>query len=107
LKAGALVEELRALAIHARLSLEDEEAGQPAPAAPVDDPFHLTSRERQVLALVCEGCSNQQIAARLYVTKKTAEVHVSNILHKLEVTSRGQAAAKARDLGLLDGGGSG
>lgn len=53
----------------------------------------LTSREQQVLALVCEGLSNAQIGQRLYVTTKTAEHHVGRVLAKLGVHSRGQAMA--------------
>ncbi|MBO3747910.1 response regulator transcription factor [Streptosporangiaceae bacterium NEAU-GS5] len=60
----------------------------------------LTSREREVLALVAEGMSNREIAERLFISQKTASVHVSNILAKLGVTSRGQAAAVAHHEGL-------
>jgi RNA polymerase sigma factor (sigma-70 family) len=62
----------------------------------------LTAREREVLRLVAEGQSNSRIAERLYISPKTASVHVSRIIAKLEVTNRGEAAAVARRLGLLD-----
>lgn len=58
----------------------------------------LTPREREVLRLLCDGCSNGQIGDRLFISAKTASVHVSNILAKLGVSSRGEAAALARDL---------
>lgn len=58
----------------------------------------LTPRELDVLRLVAEGCSNGQIGERLFISAKTASVHVSNILAKLAVSSRGEAAAAARDL---------
>jgi DNA-binding CsgD family transcriptional regulator/tetratricopeptide (TPR) repeat protein len=61
----------------------------------------LTSREREVLRLVAEGQSNGRIAAELYISPKTASVHVSRIIAKLEVTNRGEAAAVAHRLGLL------
>ncbi|GAA2417183.1 helix-turn-helix transcriptional regulator [Actinomadura vinacea] len=61
----------------------------------------LTAREREVLALVAEGRNNKEIAAALFISPKTASVHVSNILAKLDVTSRTQAAAKAHTEGLL------
>jgi DNA-binding CsgD family transcriptional regulator len=61
----------------------------------------LTVREREVLGLVAEGRNNKEIAATLFISPKTASVHVSNILAKLEVTSRTQAAAKAHAEGLL------
>jgi DNA-binding CsgD family transcriptional regulator len=61
----------------------------------------LTARERDVLALVAAGRSNRQIAEELYIAPKTASVHVSNILAKLEVSSRGEAAALAHRLRLV------
>ncbi len=59
----------------------------------------LSPREREVLALVAVGHSNRQIADELYISPKTASVHVSNILAKLGVASRGEAAAVAHRLG--------
>jgi DNA-binding CsgD family transcriptional regulator/tetratricopeptide (TPR) repeat protein len=56
----------------------------------------LTSRERDVLALLLDGKSNRQIAHQLYISEKTVSVHVSNILAKLGVRSRSEAAAVAR-----------
>lgn len=56
----------------------------------------LTPREREVLRLVADGCSNGQIGERLFISTKTASVHVSNILAKLGVSTRGEAAAIAR-----------
>ena len=60
----------------------------------------LTPREREVAALVAEGLSNRQIAVRLVVSERTADVHVSNILRKLDLTSRAQLAAWAVRAGL-------
>ena len=57
--------------------------------------FGLTSRELEVLRLVADGRSNGQIAEELFISRKTASVHVSNILAKLGVTSRVEAAALA------------
>ena len=62
----------------------------------------LTPREREVLALVAEGRSNREIGEQLFVSTKTASVHVSNILAKLSAHSRTEAAALARRRGLLD-----
>jgi DNA-binding NarL/FixJ family response regulator len=55
----------------------------------------LTDREREVLALVAKGLSNQQIADTLVISERTARTHVSNILSKLGVASRTQAALLA------------
>ncbi len=60
----------------------------------------LTARELEVLALVAEGRTNRQIAQSLFISAKTASVHVSNILAKLGVANRGEAGAAARRLGL-------
>ena len=60
----------------------------------------LTPREVEVLRLLVEGRSNRQIAEQLFISGKTASVHVTNILAKLGVHSRLEAAATARRLGL-------
>ncbi|WP_225853599.1 AAA family ATPase [Micromonospora sp. AMSO31t] len=70
-------------------------AGRPGPDL-------LTSREQEVLRLVAEGHSNSRIAERLFISPKTASVHVSRIIAKLDVTNRVEAAALAHRLGLLD-----
>jgi DNA-binding NarL/FixJ family response regulator len=73
-----------------------------APEAGATDPFGLTAREREVLALVATGQTNRRIAEALFISESTAGVHVSNILGKLGVTSRTEAAAVAVRLGLAD-----
>jgi DNA-binding NarL/FixJ family response regulator len=60
----------------------------------------LTAREREVAALLAEGFSNAQVAQRLYISTKTASVHVSNILAKLSMASRSEVAAWAVREGL-------
>ena len=62
----------------------------------------LTPREREVLTLVAEGRTNGEIAGRLYISTKTASVHVSNILAKLGAATRTEAASIATRDGLLD-----
>ena len=64
------------------------------------DPFGLTTREREVLVLLADGRTNRQIGDALFISGSTAGVHVSNILAKLGVTSRTEAAAVAVRLGL-------
>ncbi|GAB2905859.1 hypothetical protein GCM10027027_21880 [Neomicrococcus lactis] len=69
--------------------------------SPVSGLSTLTSRERTVLGLVGEGQSNRQIAQELFISERTARTHVSNILHKLDLQSRTQAALLAAEAGLL------
>ncbi|RAY15520.1 helix-turn-helix transcriptional regulator [Actinomadura craniellae] len=65
-------------------------------------PLGLTPRELEVLRLVAEGRANREIAAALFISAKTVSVHVSNMLAKLGVASRGEAAATAHRLRLFD-----
>ncbi|MFD5424119.1 AAA family ATPase [Streptomyces sp. NPDC127084] len=105
LGARPLAEAVAQLAQRARLRLtEPGSGGCPAAAAPapVDD-LGLTPREQDVLRLVAIGRTNRQIAEELYISPKTASVHVSNILAKLGVTGRGEAAAVAHRLRLFSG----
>jgi DNA-binding CsgD family transcriptional regulator len=94
--------EIQALARRARLGLTPpagaaaQAAGAAAPAAQLG----LTRREVEVLALVAAGRSNRQIAQALFISPKTVGVHVSNILAKLGVAGRVEAAAVAHRLGL-------
>jgi DNA-binding CsgD family transcriptional regulator len=77
-------------------------AGAGAGGRPERERLGLTAREFEVLRLVAAGRSNPEIAAELFISAKTASVHVSNILGKLGVTSRGEAAATAHRLRLFD-----
>jgi DNA-binding CsgD family transcriptional regulator len=92
--------EIQALARRARLDLAQHAvpaaAGGPTPA----EQLGLTPREAEVLALVAAGRSNRQIAQALFISPRTASVHVSNILAKLGVAGRVEAAAIAHRLGL-------
>ncbi|MDX2564022.1 AAA family ATPase [Streptomyces sp. TX20-6-3] len=101
LGARPLREDVELLAARARLSLTEEKQVT-APAEPGDDTFGLTPREQDVLRLVSAGRTNRQIAEELFISPKTASVHVSNILAKLGVSGRGEAAALAHRLHLLD-----
>jgi DNA-binding CsgD family transcriptional regulator/tetratricopeptide (TPR) repeat protein len=98
LGAKALVDDIEALARRTRISLD-------APTVPIvaqSDVVRLglTSREAEVLALVAAGKTNREIGAELYVSEKTASVHVSNILRKLGVSTRVDAAAIAQRIGV-------
>ncbi len=70
-------------------------------ATPTSSDGGLTSREREVLALLAEGLTNRQIGERLYIAEKTASVHVSNILAKLGAGGRTEAVTVAHRRGLL------
>jgi DNA-binding NarL/FixJ family response regulator len=94
--AEPLREACEGLARRARIDL----GGVSEPTEGDSDPFGLTPREREVLELVAAGRTNRQIGQALFMSEKTASVHVSRILAKLEVTSRGEAGAVAHKLGL-------
>ena len=94
LGAEPLREQVEALARRGRLDI----AGMTASTGAAG----LTARELEVLGLVAEGRSNQQIADALFISRKTASVHVSHILAKLGVHTRVEAAASAHRLGLHD-----
>jgi DNA-binding NarL/FixJ family response regulator len=108
LGAAPLAEEAAALARRARLSLEpamDTAAGAGAAAAQPPPPdelarFGLTEREREVLTQLATGRSNREIGRVLFISTKTASVHVSNILAKLGVRGRVEAATVAHRLGV-------
>ncbi|MEU9353715.1 AAA family ATPase [Streptomyces griseoloalbus] len=101
LGAAPLARSATLLAQRARLALAPAgRAAAPAPADPADA-LGLTGRERDVLRLVAAGHTNRRIAEELFISPKTASVHVSNILAKLGVSGRGEAAAVAHRLGLF------
>jgi len=62
----------------------------------------LTQRQRQVAALVAQGKTNKEIAGELFITVRTVKSHLTNILTKLNFTSRSQVAAWVVEVGLLD-----
>jgi DNA-binding CsgD family transcriptional regulator/tetratricopeptide (TPR) repeat protein len=99
--AAPIAQEAAALARRTRLSLDEPEPGaaRPAPEDPLAR-FGLTEREREIVVLLAAGRSNPQIAEALFISPKTASVHVSNILAKLGVDSRVEAAAVAHRLGV-------
>jgi DNA-binding CsgD family transcriptional regulator/tetratricopeptide (TPR) repeat protein len=100
LGARPLLQQITRLARRARIDLPPAATGQAGPAVP----FGLTAREIEVLRLVTIGLNNPQIAAELFISPKTASVHVSNILGKLGVASRTEAAATVYRLHLFDAG---
>src|SRR5690349_14575853 len=99
LGARPLSDDITLLARRARIPLGPDD-GHAIASEP--DRLGLTAREFEVLRLVAAGRSNREIAAELFISAKTASVHVSNILGKLGVTSRGEAAAAAHRRRLFD-----
>lgn len=85
---------------------DDARPPQPAaatdPAQPAAPAGPLTAREIQMLRALAEGCSNEEIARRHFVSVNTVKTHLKQIHGKLGVHRRGQAVARARQLGLLE-----
>jgi DNA-binding CsgD family transcriptional regulator len=75
----------------------------PPAAAPAADPFGLSPREHEVLRVLAEGRTNREIAERLFISERTVDVHVRNILGKLGVAGRVEATSVALRLGLVTG----
>ena len=86
---------------------EGTEAGAAGPEAapPRELPEGITPREAEVLGLMSRGLTNPQIGAELGISRGTAKVHVQNIIAKLGVSDRTQAAVRAVELGLFEPGG--
>ncbi len=97
LGAGPLQADVEALARRARVRV----TSAAEPSADADDAAGLSPRELEVLELVAAGLTNREIAGRLFISTKTASVHVSHILTKLGVANRGQATAMAHRLALV------
>ncbi len=107
LSATPLAGWIEALARRSRIVLASSDAtsesgteAMPGPSSGGD--FGLTAREREVLALLVEGHTNRRIAEELFISESTAGVHVSNILGKLGVATRTEAATVAARVGLVD-----
>ena len=98
-----LLAQVRLIAERARIPLRPPASAAPPapPTAQAAAPYGLTGRELAVLRLLAAGRTNAQIGAELYISPKTAGVHVSSILRKLGVSGRVQAATVAERAGLL------
>jgi DNA-binding NarL/FixJ family response regulator len=100
LGAAPLLRALDSVALRGRLPAQPRRDEPATPAPP--RPLGLTPRELDVLRLIAKGYTNARIADTLFISRKTAAAHVSNILGKLEVARRAEAAAIAAQLGVLD-----
>ena len=96
--AQPLRRELELLAERARLDPMPLDAGQHHAVEGLEEPLGLTPREAEVLTLVARGLTNREIAATLVISVKTAGVHVSHILRKLNAPNRVEAGAIAHRL---------
>ncbi|WP_165978401.1 ATP-binding protein [Actinomadura darangshiensis] len=96
-RAAGVAARLGAAPLARRISERARRAGLAGPAG-----GPLTARESEVMRLLARGRSNREIAEELVISPKTASVHVSNILAKFGVSSRGEAVASARDRGLVE-----
>jgi ATP/maltotriose-dependent transcriptional regulator MalT len=104
--AAQLAEALGARPLHGRASAALARLAAPSPGTPARPDMQLpdqtlTPREREVLDLISAGRTNREIAGELFIAAKTAELHVSRVLRKLEARNRVEAIAAARRRGLL------
>jgi LuxR family maltose regulon positive regulatory protein len=98
----AMDDSLRAYAQQVLLAFEGPAGMSKIDESTQDLPEPLSQREREVLQLVAEGLTNQEIAARLVISIRTVKKHVENIHGKLGVQNRSRAVARGRTLGLLN-----
>ena len=102
LSARPFRERIEAMATRGRISLEPDTTTTAATPEPAIDPYGLTTREREVLDLVAQGRTNREIGDTLFISEKTASVHVTHILGKFGVSSRVEAALLAARAGMVD-----
>jgi DNA-binding NarL/FixJ family response regulator len=103
IRAAARGESFLQPSVAAKVVAEFARLADQAPGRPEPLPDPLTDRETEILRWLSGGATNKEIAHRLYITEGTVKNHVTNILAKLGVNDRTQAALKARELGLLSG----
>jgi DNA-binding NarL/FixJ family response regulator len=103
--AAPLLADIEPLARRGRIDPDAGDARRSRSGHPRREPPHafgLTRQEREVLALVASGLTNREIGQDLFISEGTASVHVSNILGKVGVTRRTQAAALAHELRFVE-----
>ncbi len=100
LGAGPLQQRIQDVARRSRTTLQPDVTAPPKPPSTLAAQLGITPRETEVLRCLLSGRTNREIAQRLYISERTAGVHVGHIIAKLGVSRRGQAAAAASRLGL-------
>ena len=105
-RAIEIVQQLGATAVYERMKFEMRKSGikkipRGIRKTTQSNPEFLTDRELEVLRLLHEGLHNKEIAARLFISTKTVDHHISGILYKLEVNSRTKAVHEAEKLGII------
>ena len=105
-RAISIVQQLGATAVYERMKFEMRRSGiknipRGIRKTTQSNPEFLTDRELDVLRLLHEGLHNKEIAARLFISAKTVDHHISSILYKLEVNSRTKAVHEAEKLGII------
>jgi DNA-binding CsgD family transcriptional regulator len=98
--AEPLATAVRALGRRARIDLVHTDDANPEHQAEPPDSYRLTEREKDILSLIAQGRTNAEIGAVLFISPKTVSVHITNLLRKLGVTNRVQAATLAERAGL-------
>jgi DNA-binding NarL/FixJ family response regulator len=101
IRAGSRGESFLQPAVAAKVVAEFARLADKPPVAYQTLAEPLSEREREILRLVAKGASNREIASQLVIAEGTVKNHVTNILSKLGVTDRTQAALKAREIGLI------
>ena len=97
---------VREVKVPVEVPLESASAPMPSPASAEEKEkrslaLGISKREYEVLTLIAQGLSNQQIAGQLYISESTVKSHVSKLLVKLEAKRRTQAVSKAQQVGIL------
>ena len=105
-KAIAIVHELGATAVYEKLKMDMRSSGiksipRGARKTTLSNPAQLTDRELDIIQLLKEGLRNKEIAARLFISAKTVDHHISSILFKLDVNTRAKAVQEAARLQIL------
>ena len=100
LQARPMLGRISQLARRGRLELSEESGKEPIAAQVAADALGLTPREIEVLGFLADGSTDREIAETLFISKKTVSVHVSNVLRKLSVSRRFEAARIGQDHGL-------